>query len=222
MTQAPQTRASLLARVRDWGDDASWQQFFDTYSRLIFSLALKAGLSETEAEEVLQTTMASVARRIREFEYDRAVGSFKVWLCTDARSKIIDMLRRRRREQALFVDKAPAPTGAGTCATDRIPDEHDGFAQFMEHDWNEALAATALAGLKATVPPKQYQIFDLYVVKRWPLRRVSRTLGISMATVYVVSSRISFLLKRQIKHLQARLERPPKLGPRTTNEPSPP
>ena len=46
------TRDSLLSRLKDWGDDASWRDFFNTYWKLVHGVALKAGLSEQEAQEL--------------------------------------------------------------------------------------------------------------------------------------------------------------------------
>ena len=40
------TRASLLGRLKNWDDAGSWQEFSQTYSRLIRAVAMKAGLSE--------------------------------------------------------------------------------------------------------------------------------------------------------------------------------
>ena len=45
------TRHSLVERLKDLDDQASWQEFFDTYWRLIRSVALKAGLTEAEAQD---------------------------------------------------------------------------------------------------------------------------------------------------------------------------
>jgi len=45
-------------------DHDGWQEFFDTYWRLIYDVALKAGLNEAEAEEVVQETLTSVAKAI--------------------------------------------------------------------------------------------------------------------------------------------------------------
>src|SRR4030095_11954380 len=56
------TRRRLLSRLRDWDDQESWQDFFNTYWRLIYEVALKAKLSETEAQEVVQETVISVAK----------------------------------------------------------------------------------------------------------------------------------------------------------------
>lgn len=40
----PLTRQTLLSRLRDWQDQEGWQEFFDTYWRLIYNVARKAGL----------------------------------------------------------------------------------------------------------------------------------------------------------------------------------
>jgi len=39
-----QTRWSLIGRLKDMDDQQSWQAFFDAYWKLIYSVALKAGL----------------------------------------------------------------------------------------------------------------------------------------------------------------------------------
>ena len=64
------TRETLLSRLKDWEDDESWREFFKIYRPLIFSSAMKAGLREDEAQEVVQETVISVAKTIKEFKYD--------------------------------------------------------------------------------------------------------------------------------------------------------
>ena len=51
------TRYSLLSRLQNWDDQESWKDFFDTYWRLIYSIAIKSGLTETEAEDVVQEAL---------------------------------------------------------------------------------------------------------------------------------------------------------------------
>ena len=51
------TRHSLLARLHDWQDDQSWQEFFEKYWRLIYNLAVRAGLRADEA--------VNAARKVR-------------------------------------------------------------------------------------------------------------------------------------------------------------
>src|SRR5215831_2809915 len=91
------TRYSLLSRLENRSDDVSWKEFFDTYWRLIYSVARKAGLTEVEAQEVVQETVISVAKDIEKFKRDRRLGTFKGWLRNLTRWRIADQLRKRTR-----------------------------------------------------------------------------------------------------------------------------
>src|SRR5512136_2458772 len=89
------TRYSLLSRLENWDDQKSWKDFFDAYWRLIYSVALNAGLTESEAQDVVQETVICVARDIQKFKRDRSLGSFKGWLHNITRWRIADQLRKR-------------------------------------------------------------------------------------------------------------------------------
>src|SRR5215468_1145830 len=93
------TRHSLLNRLKDWDDQSSWQEFFDTYWRLIYNVAVKAGLSYAEAQEVVQETVIGVAYKIGEFKADPRHGSFSAWLMQLTRWRIADQWRKRRSAQ---------------------------------------------------------------------------------------------------------------------------
>ena len=68
------TRRSLLSRLEDWDDQESWREFFNTYWKLIYGVALKAGLSDAEAQDVVQDTVVAVARKMQDFRYDPGRG----------------------------------------------------------------------------------------------------------------------------------------------------
>ncbi|HTD66606.1 MAG TPA: sigma-70 family RNA polymerase sigma factor, partial [Candidatus Limnocylindria bacterium] len=91
------TRKSLLSRLRDLDDAMSWRAFFDTYWRLIYNVARKSGLSDDDAQDVVQETVIAVARKMPEFRYDPAKGSFKLWLLLITRRRIHDHLRKLYR-----------------------------------------------------------------------------------------------------------------------------
>src|SRR5207245_5537229 len=92
------TRRSLLSRLKNWNDQESWQDFFDTYWKLIYGAAIKSGLSDVEAQEVVQETVITVTKKIKEFKTDPAFGSFKAWLLHLTRWRIADQLRKRQRQ----------------------------------------------------------------------------------------------------------------------------
>jgi RNA polymerase sigma factor (sigma-70 family) len=169
-------------------------------------MALKAGLTETEAEDVVQGTMTGVASSIKDFQYDRKVGSFKQWIGNHATWRIQDQLRRPYRDLAMGRQSTGPAARDRTATIHQVPDDRDNFEMFFERDWNEAVAATALERVKTQVKPKHFQIFDLYAVKHWPLRRISRTLGVNVAQVYLVKSRIALMLKQETRQVKSQLE----------------
>src|ERR1700722_20159111 len=89
------TRTTLLDRVKNLQDQSSWQQFYDTYWKLIHGVAIRGGLTEAEAQDVVQETMISATKHLPDFKYDRKIGSFKVWLLNMTRWRIVDQLRKR-------------------------------------------------------------------------------------------------------------------------------
>jgi len=75
-----QTRPSLLNRLKTGDDNESWQEFYRVYGKLVRDFALQAGLTDTEADEVVQETAIAMARHLPEFRYDPKVYRFKTWL----------------------------------------------------------------------------------------------------------------------------------------------
>src|SRR5438094_1086402 len=107
------TRRSLVDRLANWDDQRRWQEFFDTYWKLIYSAARKSGLADAEAQEVVQETVITVAKNIDKLKYDPARGSFKGWLLQITRWRIADQFRKREPVNA----KRPRSAGDRLTAT---------------------------------------------------------------------------------------------------------
>ena len=67
-----------------------------------------------------------------------------------------------------------------------------------EQEWQAQLLKAAMQRVKRRVKEEQYQLFDLYVVKQWPVPRIAQTLGVSAARVYLAKHRISRLLRKEV------------------------
>src|SRR5262245_61928580 len=91
------TRRSLLLRLKNWEDQEGWREFFDTYWKLIYGVAITAGLTDAEAQDVVQETIIAVARKMSRFKVDPGFGSFKSWLLLITRRRIADQFRKRQR-----------------------------------------------------------------------------------------------------------------------------
>ncbi len=193
------TRRSLVERLTDLGDQRKWQEFFDTYWRLIYGVARKGGLTDAEAQDVVQETVITVAKNIT--KYEREAGSFKGWLLHITRWRIADQFRKRAPAEK----QRPARDDSrrATATIDRVPDGFDLDATW-EEEWQRNVLAAALERVKRKVDAKHYQIFDCLVMKQWPVSKVAAELGVSVAQVYLVRHRISGLVKRECAAVEKR------------------
>jgi len=193
------TRYSLLSRLQDWDDQDSWKDFFDTYWRLIYSVAIKSGLTETEAEDAVQETIISVAKDIQKFKRDRQFGSFKGWLRNLARWRIKDQLRKRNRHQSpgtTHNDELPPHEKLAD-----IPDSLDNESVWNE-EWTRNLLEAAIERVKRRVKEEHFQIFELYVLKQWPVTKVARVLDVNIGQVYLAKHRIANLIAKEVRSLE--------------------
>ena len=195
------TRKSLIARLENWEDQRTWDEFYQTYWRLIYSVGLKAGLRSEEAFDVVQETILSIAKQSKKRLYDPERGSFKTWLMNMTRWRINDQFRKRKKDTAMA--EAEWNDDRKTAVIDRFEDPKGDLLERMWNvEWKKNLADAALARVKAQVSPKQYQVFDYYVVKQWEAKKVQAHLGVSMAQVYLAKHRVGAVLKRELAKLE--------------------
>ena len=199
-----QTRPSLLQRLKEGDDVESWQEFYRVYGKLARDFAIKAGLTDTEADEVVQETAIGVARHLPGFSYDPKVCRFKTWLLNQTSWRIKDQIKKRARgaQASGQVDSDGAATInqlTDPCAVD--------LDALFESQWHTNLLAVAMDRLKDKFSLKQIQIFDLVVVKEWPAGEVARSLGVSLANVYVTRHRVAAAVKREVQRLERAMEK---------------
>lgn len=196
------TRTTLIQRLKNWQDESSWQQFFDTYWKLIYGVALKSGLNDAEAQDVVQETMISVARHMPGFTYDRKIGSFKGWLLNMTRWRITDQIRKRKALGQSFAEDA----AAGSKKLEETIDPNSGNMEALwETEWERNLYDAATAKIKRQLDPQKYQIFDLYVKKEWSPEKVAEAFGITVDQVYLTKHRVAELIKQEVERLRAQM-----------------
>jgi RNA polymerase sigma factor (sigma-70 family) len=191
------TRASLLHRLKNWEDQAGWRVFFNTYWRLIYSVACKAGLSDADAQDVVQDTMLSVAKKMPGFQYNPSIGSFKSWLMQIARRRITDQFRKRRYQVA--GQHLPREERLDTAVAEKLPDPAVNLERIWDEEWERSLFEAALEKVKSGVDPLQFQIFHLHVIKKVDAKSVAQRLGVKLAAVYFAKYKISALITKEIR-----------------------
>lgn len=190
------TRASLLARIKNLEDHGSWQDFFDTYWKLIYGVSIKRGLSPTEAQDVVQETMCGAMKHMPNFNYDRTVGTFKTWLLNMVKWRIADQFRKRSPVKNLPVDAR-----LDTDALINVPDNQD-FEGIWNQQWEQALFDAAVVKTRRKVDPQKFQIFDLLIKQRLSPAEIAETFHISVDYVYLVKHRIAEQIKSEVERLK--------------------
>lgn len=192
MTHDPETRESLILRLKDVDDAHAWQDFAEIYQPLIFALARKRGLQEADAFDLTQEVLTRVARSIDRWDPDPARGSFRGWLATITRNMVIQFFRQNNRLPR---------TGNATEIQNLLrnqPDESGDTSEFdLEHD--RQLFAWAANKVRTQFEPKTWQAFWETAVEQQSVASVAQRLQISKGAVYIARSRVMDRLKRTVE-----------------------
>jgi len=202
-----QTRPSLLNRLKSADDNESWNEFYLIYGRLVRDFAIQAGLNDSEADDAVQETVIAMSRHLPDYQYNPKVCRFKTWLLNQASWRIKDQLRKRRPEAA-SPDGPKTDDTTQTATINRLPDSAStDLDDLFETQWRKNFFAAALERVKGKFSLKQFQIFDLLIAKEWAATEVARSLGVTLANVYVTRHRISAAVRKEAKSLERQLER---------------
>jgi len=194
------TRSSLLGRMKNEEDQQSWLEFYNTYWKLIYNVARKSGLKDADAQDVVQETVLTVLRKIKEFEYNRDKGSFKGWLKVITRSRIMDHWRKSSRQPEKNTNQG---TERETSGLDESLPDPEGFEleKIWEQEWLSNIHSIALDRVKQQVSPQQFQIFDCYVLKEWSVEEIKKKLNFSSGQIYMAKHRVGKLFKQELQLL---------------------
>jgi RNA polymerase sigma-70 factor (ECF subfamily) len=193
MTDQPSalhTPASLLLRIHDPRDTASWQTFVDTYAPLVYRYCRQRGLQDADAADVGQEVLSQVARAIRTFEYQRDKGRFRDWLGTVTRHKLGQFLKGKANQ----VGSAGGEEGQGLLSDLAVaaPD-----AQWTE-EFNAQVLRTALERIRPHFEPTTWQAFSQVWLDRRSALETSQALKVPLEGVYLAKSRVLKRLREEI------------------------
>ena len=184
----PETRPSLILRLRNPDDLLAWQEFVEVYQPLICSLAVRRGLQKADADDVSQEVLTNVARHIDKWTSDGKATSFRRWLATITRNETFLLFRKRARQPELGLDSQ-----IGQVANEVQEDEFE-----LEHE--RQLFAWAARQVQGRFQANTWQAFWLTAVDGCKAADISTKLGMSVAQVYVARSRVMTALKGAVEN----------------------
>ena len=191
------TRPTLLARMKDLGDDGSWREFFEIYHNLIHGYVINQGLPEQDAEDIVMEIVEGVARGMPQYVYDpQGLAKFKTWLFRIVKNCIADHWRSRKLRMG-HLEQVPDGMEVLEETADPaslVPD------QKWEEEWEANLLQVAWEVVSQQTSPRKLQMF-LYSQEH----SVAKTAAQLVVTVEEVSQakfRITEKLRMEVERLR--------------------
>lgn len=206
MPDFPETRYSLIARLQNLGDGASWAEFLGIYQPVVFRMARRRGLQDADALDVLQQVFLSISRSIETWQPDETQPPFRAWLTTIARHAITKALVRRPPDR-------PAGTAAAWDALQNLPDEAETTAELVA-ETRRQIVHWAAEQVRSEFSPATWQAFWQTAVEGQPIEDVAAAIGRSVGAVYVARHRVMARLKARSLEIAAHwdTDNPPTAG----------
>jgi RNA polymerase sigma-70 factor (ECF subfamily) len=196
MTQPPDTRPSLILRLRNRDDEAAWGEFVAIYRPVIVRLALAKGLQLPDAEDLAQQVLLSVARNIGNWEHDPQRARFRTWLQRVVRNAILNTFSR------MPVDRAPGGTWDINLLEQPVDDP--ATTELMELEWRREALRWAADMIRDEFQPASWAAFWLTAVHGLSAQEAARRTGKTAGAVYIAKSRIMRRLQEKVRETEGR------------------
>lgn len=193
MPEFPETNHSLIARVKDLGDGASWIEFLGIYQPVVYRMARRRQLQDADAQDVMQQVFLSIARSIESWEPGDGQPPFRAWLTTVARNAITKALARRPRDQA---------TGTSSVAEilENLPEAEATASEVLAESRCEIIR-WARGQIRSEFSDDIWQLFQLTAIDGVPIQELVQSSGRSAGSIYVARFRVIARLKEKIQEV---------------------
>lgn len=191
------TTTLMLDRL-DAGQDAAWDEFVTYFRDPVRRFALRLGLPEASADDVVQESMVAFLRAFRAGRYDRDRGRLSSWLFGIAYREAA----RTKRDAARAVP-TPGGVGGGRLADDRPDERADDLARrTWDETWERFVFDRCLERLRGELSETAYRAFEMTTLRSVPPTEVARQLGMTRNAVFIAKHRAL----RRVGQLRAEFE----------------
>lgn len=192
----PETRASLIVRLRDAADVAAWDEFVAIYGPLVYRLALRQGLQAADADDVVQQVFAAAAQSVHQWLEKPQFVRFRSWLLTIARNIAIKTLTRKPYGGVGFggdpglgqLNELPAPDGEVS-------------SQF-DLEYCREVYRWAAEQVRDSVAASTWDAFQLTHIEGVSIGDAAVRLNLSVGNVYIARSRVIRRLRELAKQFE--------------------
>jgi len=190
--QSPETRDSLLVRIKDAADRDAWNDFAAVYRPLVYRVARSRGMQDADAQDLSQQVLLSVAAKIDEWELGQEQGSFRKWLSRIARNAAIDHFRRVRPDVAL----------GGSSVLQTLRDQADGMSiddETLAHEYQREVFRLVARRVRSEFHEATWTAFWMTTVDGNSIEAAADKTGKTIGAVYTARSRVMQRLREAVQ-----------------------
>jgi RNA polymerase sigma-70 factor (ECF subfamily) len=186
---------SLLVRVRA-GDAAAWQRLVSLYAPLVYRRCRRMGLQAADATDVGQEVFVAVARSIDAFRREQPTDSFRRWLRTITRNKVMDHYRHRAGREA-----GAGGSEARLWLEQLADDGRAGEETDADRDDRRLLYRRAIELVRGEFEERTWRAFLRAVVDGQAAGDVADELGMTRNAAYLAKARVLRRLRQEFDDL---------------------
>ena len=195
MNDFPNTNASLIARIKDPDNAAAWNVFEKLYRPVIFRIARAKGLQYADAADLVQTVFLSVAGAIESYEHRDGGPAFRNWLSRITRNAILKAITRQPKDRAVGGSQL-----INVFSEIAAPDVETN--EMIDNELRREVFTQAAERVRESVQPTTWLAFEMSVLQKQSIEKVSKQLEISPGNIYAARSRVMKRLKEAVQLLE--------------------
>jgi RNA polymerase sigma-70 factor (ECF subfamily) len=191
VSEYPETRASLIVRLRDRSDQEAWGEFVVIYRPVVYRLARRKGLQHADAEDLAQQVLSAVANAVDRWEPDERRGRFRTWLYRIAHNLILNALTRRAPDRA-------AGTGTADDVLAAWPAGDGPASDLVRTEYRREVFNWAARQIRDEFQADTWDAFWRTAVEGRPIADVAATLGKTAGGIYAARGRVMRRLREKV------------------------
>ena len=208
----PETRDTLLARLRDPADMQAWSEFTRLYEPVIKGFVTGRGLQTADAQDICQHVLWAVARAADDWPGHAEPGRFRKWLATVTRNATLNVLQREMRHR-----------GSGRSSVwdylNALPAPNADLDRAWEMERLDQIYRAAARVVESRFSPEVWQLFHRTTVGGEATEAVALELGKLPGAAYTARSRVMKALRTvalEMAHKDSIVQAPDAGGPRAS------
>lgn len=189
------TRITLMERLKNSGDEKSWNEFNNVYRRYIYSIVKSMYVEESRIDDLIQDVLLSVWKALPGFEYNNGKGRFSSWLATITVNKVksakLQKSRQINREHKAYEN--------------RQNNEDNDLEKLFDKEWAAFLTQKAWENINDDLSETMRLCFEGFM-DGMKIKDIAEELELPENTVSVYKRRVSTIMKREIHRLREELD----------------